>query len=796
MFKIYDGRKAFYQWDLNRKLIVEDKSVKEVHFCNRTSDCSLITEVYELDGLYVADVPNILLQDSWDIKVYAYDSEYTKHCETYDVIARTRPDDYVYTETEQRKWEHLEARIDEIEQNGISEEAIENAVDKYLDENGVEVDMTGIATEEYVQEQIAGIEHPTTDLTGYATEKYVDEKIANIDIPEAEEVDLSNYYTKTETDSAINAVKDTIPSTSGLATESYVQDEISKIEHPVTDLSDYYKKSEVDELIENIDIPESSGGTGSAVEEVYVGTEEPTDASYKLWINPDEEGGSVKVDGTTIVKSLDGTISAAIGGGKTLAVEPVVVSEYTLPSNSNGFTTVSSSNDRYASGMYDFLSELDKNVTYTVELGFRNVNTAVDGTCVGTITYDYAFSSLYPWKADGLAVFDDTIIGLGYTSATQGVFLQGSDASTAYSAYYINTFRVLTPAEYTYNKIESGYINAGSGLQVNGYGELETTLGGLDMVDGLHLIMTNGSNTNYSTKTYNVALGKNNIIGGASDTGIALGQGNSISPTAGSGFVAAGRENVITGGYGATAVGYQNRVEGKMAVAMGCGAYATGDSQTVYGKWNLADSSYTVIIGNGTSSSNRADGLTIDSSGNIVTQGTVSNGGADYAEYFEWADGNEGNEDRIGLIVTLEGNKIRLAQAGDDILGIVSGTATVLGDDAEWHWHGKYLRDEFGRVQTKVIQLYDDEGNPDGYATVPVVNPEYDEKQHYVPRSERAAWDVIGMMGKLYVRDDGSCVVGGYAAVAADGLASFSTGRTNMRVMERISDGIVRVLLK
>lgn len=29
MFKIFDGRDKFYQWDLDRKLIVEDPEVKE-----------------------------------------------------------------------------------------------------------------------------------------------------------------------------------------------------------------------------------------------------------------------------------------------------------------------------------------------------------------------------------------------------------------------------------------------------------------------------------------------------------------------------------------------------------------------------------------------------------------------------------------------------------------------------------------------------------------------------------------------------------------------------------------------
>ena len=51
-------------------------------------------------------------------------------------------------------------------------------------------------------------------------------------------------------------------------------------------------------------------------------------------------------------------------------------------------------------------------------------------------------------------------------------------------------------------------------------------------------------------------------------------------------------------------------------------------------------------------------------------------------------------------------------------------------------------------------------------------------------------------MGKLYVNDDDSCVAGGYAKVGTDGVAVASAERTNMRVMKRVTDGIVQVLLK
>lgn len=115
MFKIEDGRESFYQWDLDRKLIVEDASINQVHFCNKTEDCSLVVEVK--DGL--ADVPNELLQSDWNIKVYAYDSKFTKHCATFKVNKRSKPADYIYTPTEIITCEKLvAAAIDEARANG------------------------------------------------------------------------------------------------------------------------------------------------------------------------------------------------------------------------------------------------------------------------------------------------------------------------------------------------------------------------------------------------------------------------------------------------------------------------------------------------------------------------------------------------------------------------------------------------------------------------------------------------------------------------------------------------------
>ena len=117
MFTLYDNRTELYQWDLNRKVIVSDDTVTEVHFCNKTDDCSLVVPTYRLAdaNILVADIPNILLQDNWNIRCYAYCTDYTKVEALFKVKPRTRPADYVYTETEVRTWNEFNERFTALE---------------------------------------------------------------------------------------------------------------------------------------------------------------------------------------------------------------------------------------------------------------------------------------------------------------------------------------------------------------------------------------------------------------------------------------------------------------------------------------------------------------------------------------------------------------------------------------------------------------------------------------------------------------------------------------------------------
>ena len=173
MFKIYDGRDKFYQWDLDRQLIIDDPTVTQVHFSNRTDDSSLVCEVYQQDGLNLVNVPNILLQEDWRINVYAYDVNYTKYSETFDVERKSKPENYVYTETEVLNYKTLAEKIKQIDTD------IGQSVEDYLTENPV-----------------------TVDLSDYYTKQEVDAKIPEIgaDGKSAYEIAVENGFVGTETE--------------------------------------------------------------------------------------------------------------------------------------------------------------------------------------------------------------------------------------------------------------------------------------------------------------------------------------------------------------------------------------------------------------------------------------------------------------------------------------------------------------------------------------------------------------------------------------------------------------------
>ena len=153
-----------------------------------------------------------------------------------------------------------------------------------------------------------------------------------------------------------------------------------------------------------------------------------------------------------------------------------------------------------------------------------------------------------------------------------------------------------------------------------------------------------------------------------------------------------------------------------------------------------ATSSYTMFSAYSGDYSDREFQLRGD--GNAYADASWNGGGADYAEYFEWSDGNTAEEDRRGYSVVLDGNQIRKATDSDnpsEIIGVISGNPSVVGDAAWNKWVGKYIKDDFGSY------ILDE----DGHRTP---NPDYDESQEYTPREDRPEWDAVGLMGKLRIR--------------------------------------------
>jgi hypothetical protein len=125
--------------------------------------------------------------------------------------------------------------------------------------------------------------------------------------------------------------------------------------------------------------------------------------------------------------------------------------------------------------------------------------------------------------------------------------------------------------------------------------------------------------------------------------------------------------------------------------------------------------------------------------GNGKCDGSWTGGGADYAEYFEWFDGNANNEDRRGYSVSLIENKIKIAEKGENIIGVISGNPSIVGDAAWNKWSGKYLRDDFGSY------ILDENGDR-------TLSSNYNEDIEYIPRDKRPEWSIVGLMGKLRIR--------------------------------------------
>lgn len=235
--------------------------------------------------------------------------------------------------------------------------------------------------------------------------------------------------------------------------------------------------------------------------------------------------------------------------------------------------------------------------------------------------------------------------------------------------------------------------------------------------------------------------------------------------------------------------GFLTTVDGEYGFAHGYNLTATAYN-AVFGKRGKTPTASGIdvntgdlfVIGCGLGNGAKSNALRVTAAGQVLGTQAYAATGADYAEMFEWLDGNPNAEDRRGLFVILDGEKIRLATPEDDyILGVVSAAPSIIGDACTDDWNGKYVTDEFGAriTENDAWKLADD----------------FDEAldESYTSRLERPEWAAVGLVGKLVVRCDDTVQVNGYCTAGANGIATASD--TGYRVMS-VNNGYARIMLK
>lgn len=457
--------------------------------------------------------------------------------------------------------------------------------------------------------------------------------------------------------------------------------------------------------------------------------------------------GGVKVDGSSITINSSGVISATGGGG---------TGGYTLP-------TASSS----TLGGIKVGSGLQIAVDGTL---------STSGTGGGTYTLPIATTST-----------------LGGVKQGTGVTINSSTGVLSIAAATSSTL---------------GGVKQGTGVTIASDGTISVSGGGLTSgTASLYLSDPNGTITPIShptgallpsptTTSSSCLLGKNDAASGIGLYGYAMADLNT------SGVIGTGHGNGVVG----IALNTSNGIAADMTnwpwivgvtgVGAQHGGHFSGSAYGVIGyglsgafagmESSVPNSSSLIFQGRNRSGSPTQMVFKVTGGGVVsAVQTTIS--AADFAEYFEWEDGNPNNEDRVGMCVVISDNsKIRLfnetTDSTNDIFGVVSGTGAVIGNDAPFHWNKTYLTDDFGRTITQKVTKYSwlntlipttekseieisvtvEEAAARGItipanATVtevemPVVNPAYDPNADYTPRSQRKEWTVVGLLGQVWIK--------------------------------------------
>lgn len=248
-FRLSNGKKTFFQWDVNQKIILENPICTQVHFENKDiSDKAYVKEVYkDNEGRSVVDIPDIFLQYTPGFLFYGYvisedgKERFTEERGDVSVIRRAKPSDYVFTPEDQKTLEEVfddavkyipEKKTDEEKANArenIGAESVKNKVSEIGDDDGTHYPTVGAVKAELDKK----IDNPQAASIGEVlTVEEVDEngkptkwKTA----PAATEQVQSDWYEQDSTKPSyikngfakLKFTKKKAPSRSGLTTEGY-----------------------------------------------------------------------------------------------------------------------------------------------------------------------------------------------------------------------------------------------------------------------------------------------------------------------------------------------------------------------------------------------------------------------------------------------------------------------------------------------------------------------------------------------------------------------------------------------
>jgi len=479
--------------------------------------------------------------------------------------------------------------------------------------------------------------------------------------------------------------------------------------------------------------------------------------------------------------------------------------------------------------------------------GYNKIKGGVNNAIVAGGGYDYQFFTFLN-RENVISGGTRNFIGAGKLNS----IATGSESATIVAG--------------TGNKIFAGdrhFIGAGYNNNISTYNELfennSVIVGGYANKIKETQCFIGGGGANHVYGSYSsIVGGGGNVVATVSDyCFIGGGYVNRISTNSDYNVVVGGKYNhIYAGDHSFMGGGYKNYLFANRAVLVGGRYnYVGGDNAVIVGgRGNKMTHNFNFGIGGGGLSIATSEvvmaGTDTDTpsaanntirfdmvGGNGRWDGTVNLGAADYAEYFEWEDGNTNNEDRRGYFVSIIGNKIKIGN--ENIIGIVSANPAVVGDASPNKWNGAFELDEWGTPiyseysyykiiekegetgETTTFIYVDDNDNefleyhsPSNVNGIPFIgdstnstlidtrkvrklNPSFNPSTPYIAREDRSEWDPIGILGKLMVRTSEN-ITGSRVDVNASGMAINGTAYHVLKTEKPYdgSYGIVQILLR